>query len=132
MKLYYYLFYKLYNFWEFISIPKFWSNGKAGISIMAIEMWFLLAIINYYTIFIDQSFRVNNIIVYIILGVIIVFNTVIFVFYNQWEKYFEEFDQMSKKKNILYGIITWIVIISIILNIVYSFILVNQLKLFNQ
>ena len=47
-KAYYYLFYKLYKFWEYISIPKFWSDFKAIVSIIALEIWSFFSIINFY------------------------------------------------------------------------------------
>lgn len=47
---YYYFFYKLYKFWDYVSYPKFWSHWKAGISIVVLELWGVFMIINYYYI----------------------------------------------------------------------------------
>ncbi len=45
MKAYYYLFYKIYKFYE-KAPARFWSDWKASISITALEIWLLFLLFN--------------------------------------------------------------------------------------
>lgn len=111
---YYYLFYKLYKFWEWISYPKFWSDFKAIVSITALEMWLIGGLINYYRIYIDHEMTFSK---NFYIGMAIFFavlNYIIFIHTDKWKDYNAEFDQLPRKKNIIGGIIVWIIIISII------------------
>lgn len=74
MRGYYYLFYKLFNFWEKISFPKFWSAFKAEVSIMALEIWLIMSVVNYYTVFIDRHFYLNKIVFMLIVVCIVIVN----------------------------------------------------------
>jgi len=127
MKAYYYLFYKLYKFWELISFPKFWSDFKANISICALEIWLILSLINYYNIFIDRSYSLDKTIFFLIVGVIMVINILTFVYLDKWKDYNKEFDKLPRKKNIKGGIIVWFIILLIIANLIYSFYLMSQI-----
>lgn len=113
MKLYYYLFYQLYKFWEFVSIPKFWSDFKAGISIATLEMWLVAGLINYYRIYIDQEIMLSKNFYVGIAVFVFGLNYLSFVYTNRWKEYNEEFDQLPRYKNIIGGFIVWIIIILI-------------------
>ncbi len=114
MKAYYYFFYHLYKFWEWISYPKFWSDFKAGVSMGVLEMWIISGLINYYRIYINQEmiFSRNFYIgmVVFVLGL----NYLSFIHTDKWKEYNAEFDKLPRYKNIICGIIIWIIIISII------------------
>ena len=45
MKAYYYLFYKIYKFYE-KAPARFWSDWKTSISITALEIWLLFLLLN--------------------------------------------------------------------------------------
>lgn len=115
MKAYYYFFYHLYKFWEWISYPKFWSDFKAGVSMGVLEMWIISGLINYYRIYINQEmiFSRNFYIgmVVFVLGL----NYLSFIHTDKWKEYNAEFDKLPRYKNIICGIIIWIIIISIII-----------------
>lgn len=115
MKFYYYFFYKLYKFWEFISLPKFWSDFKANISLAALEIWLIFIFVNYYNVFINRDFHLERSVFFFILGVIIVFHSIVFVHFDKWKEYNARFDQLPRWKNIIGGIIVWAIVISIII-----------------
>lgn len=126
MRAYYYIFYKLYNFWEKVSFPKFWSAFKAGVSLIALEIWLVMSLINYYNIFINRQFYLTKNI-FLVIGILVAaVNVVIFTYLDLWKEYNKEFDLLSKKKNIIGGIIVWSIIVLIIINLIYSFYLMNQ------
>ncbi|WP_177766278.1 hypothetical protein [Flavobacterium sp. I3-2] len=129
MKGYYYLFYKLFIFWETISFPKFWSDIKAGISIVALELWLVLSLGIYYSVYTKKTFELTiyKPIVYIPLIAIIALNYLIFNHSNKWKLYNKEFSQLSKRKNIIGGIIVWGVIILIFFNLIFAFYLMSQI-----
>lgn len=115
MKAYYYLFYKLYKFWEFVSFPKFWSDFKAIVSIGALEMWLIASLINYYRIYVEKNIMTFSLSFYIGLALLIA-GLKYFLFINKdtWKEYNAEFEKLPRYKNIVGGIVVWIIIISII------------------
>lgn len=127
MRGYYYLFYKLFNFWEKISFPKFWSAFKAEVSIMALEIWLVMSVVNYYTVFIDRHFYLNKIVFMLIVVCIVIVNLKFFTYSSVWKDYNVRFERLSKNQNLIGGIIVWCIICMIILNFIYSFYLLYQL-----
>lgn len=123
---YYYFFYKIYKSIEYTSEAmggKFWSKGKAGISVVVLELWLLFSILNYYDIINNskQKLDLTSPVIFIPLLIIIILNYVIFDHYDSvWEKYKKEFDILSKRKNIIGGIIVWAVILLITVNFFVS------------
>lgn len=115
MRVYYYLFYKLYKFWDKISIPRFWTDFKAGVSIIALEIWILFSIFNSYSIIKNEKIDIEFTNPIIILPLIFIFilNYLCFVHSDKWKEYNEEFDKLPRKKNIIGGIIVWTIIILI-------------------
>lgn len=116
MKAYYYLFYKLYKFWELVSFPKFWSDFKATVSIGALEIWILFLIINSYSILENQKLNLSYSSPIVVLPIIFIFilNYLLFIHSDKWKEYNAKFDKLPRYKNIIGGIIVWIIIISII------------------
>ena len=127
--IYYYFFYKFYKFWEFISIPSFLSDFKAGISLIALEIWFLLSIGVYYSVLTKETMNlsISSPIVLIPLVLILSIKYYCFIYSNKWKDHIKFFDKLEKKKNVI-G--TWVVILStflIITNLIYSFFLMSQI-----
>lgn len=129
MKFYYYAFYKLYKFWEYVSIPKFWSDFKANISLAALEIWLILILVNYYSVFIDRHFHIEKNVFFFILGIIIIFHYMAFIHFEKWKEHNMEFDQLTRKENLIGGIIVWSIIVFIIANLIFSFYLMSQVDL---
>jgi hypothetical protein len=115
---YYYLFYKLY---KWVGEDNWWGDWKAGLSIIALEIWFFLSILNYYNILIDRYFTPSNTAL-IIIGIIIIgFNSYFFVYLDVWKDYIKEFDQLPKRKNKIGGWVVFGVLMLIIANMVFAF-----------
>ncbi len=112
MRAYYYLFYKLYNYWE-TAPAKFWSDFKAGISIITLEIWLLFLIFNIRSLIRNEKleFEISHPIIVVPTLIIIIGNYILFVHTDKWKEYNAEFDQLPKKKNIIGGIIVWTIII---------------------
>jgi len=120
IKIYYYFFYQLYKFWEWISYPKFWSDFKATVSIIFLEIGIIYSGIFYYS-YITNTKLENTNILEILIGILIIgLNYFSFIHLDKWKEYNAEFDKLPKKKNIIYGIIVWVIIITILVNIFTS------------
>lgn len=122
MRVYYYLFYKLYKFWDKISIPRFWTDFKAGVSIIALEIWILFSIFNYSSVIRNEKIDIEFTNPIIILPLIFIFilNYLLFVHSDKWKEYNKEFDKLSRTKNIIGGIIVWTIVVFIIANFFIS------------
>lgn len=117
-RIYYYFFYKLYKFWDYISVPKFWSEWKAGISIVALELWSVFTALNYYDIINNskEKLSLTSPVILIPLLIIIILNYIAFDYYDYvWKKYNIRFDNLPKRKNMIGGIIVWTIILFIII-----------------
>ncbi|MRI63203.1 hypothetical protein EDM00_04235 [Ornithobacterium rhinotracheale] len=105
------------------------SDFKAGVSIIALEIWLVMTIINYYNVYINRQFHLNKI-TFLIIGLFIAISNIkLFTFSDLWKEYNKEFAQLSKKKNIIGGMIVWSIIIFVIINFIYSFYLMSQINL---
>ncbi|PIE50372.1 MAG: hypothetical protein CSA38_04040 [Flavobacteriales bacterium] len=127
MKAYYYLFYKLHNFWERASIPTFLSEFKASVSIIALKIWLIITVTNYYNIFIDRTFNLNKNVFLLIGFCIVAINVKLFTFSDDWKMYNQKFSQQSVKKNRIGGVTVWSIIICIIINLIYSYYLMSTI-----
>jgi len=114
-KAYYYLFYRLYKFWELVSVPKFWTDVKTVLSVDILEFFLLLTLDLYYSKFINKNglFTAGYEIILIGLGIVL-FNYLVFINKDQWKEIIFEFDTWPKRKNIIGGIISWSIIIIIV------------------
>lgn len=125
---YYYFFYKLYRFWENVSDPKFWSDWKATVTIIVLELLILLSIGAYYAV-ISRTILDLNIkmpIVYIPSIIIMTTNYFAFIHTDKWKDYVEEFDLLPQKNNKTGSWIVFIIILLIIMNWVFSIYLMSQ------
>lgn len=128
MKAYYYLFYKLYKFWKSGHVI-FWSEWKASLSIIVLEIWFILSLFVYYKIFINRYIHLagDNVQIFLLALPIWVINYYIFHHHNQWRSIIAEFDKLPEKENKKGGIIVWSIIILIIANVIFSFYFMSQI-----
>lgn len=127
MKMYYYLFYKLYKFWE-TAPARFWSDFKSGISIIALEVWLLFSLFNYYSLIRNEKLDISFTSPVIIFPLVLIFivNYWFFVHNNKWKYYVVEFDKIPRNRNLIGGIIVWLVIVIIIVNFFVSGYLVQK------
>lgn len=118
---YYYFFYKIYKSIECTSETmggKFWTEGKAGISIVVLEIWAGITVLNLYGIInnINPDSSITNPVIFIPLLLIIILNYMAFDHYNDvWKKYKKEFENLPKNRNVLGGIFVWMIILFIII-----------------
>jgi hypothetical protein len=128
IKAYYYLFYKLYKWYE--SGPSiWWSDGKAVLSIDVLCVFIGISIMTYYTIFIDRYFRIGDG-KFFLLGYVLLIatpNYFIFNHRNRWKQIVKEFEKLPKRKNEIGGWIVFGVVLLIITNMVYAFFLMSQI-----
>jgi len=123
-KAYYYFFYKLYKIMLWTSSPfeNFFSKFRASLALIALELWIVFTIQNYYEILNEiDSKSSSNLFIYIMGLAIIISNYMSFEYYdNVWQKYKDEFDGLPKRKNIIGGFIVWIIILFITLSFFFS------------
>lgn len=115
---YYYFFYKLYKFWDYISYPKFATAWKAGLSICVLEIWIYFSCIKYYSLLNNTKIHLNFFDPIILFPFVLIMDIDYIAFVHcdyVWKKYNEEFDSLPKNKNILGSIIVWFIIISIVI-----------------
>ena len=128
-KIYYYLFYKLYKFFEWA--PSRWlSDWKATVALMALEVLFLMSLMVYYKVFTkkdlfsDKSLTIVGITVIIILSLIKYFA---FEHRDIWKDYVKEFNKWPARKNKIGTFIVWSIVMLIIANLVFSYYLMSQI-----
>src|ERR1700727_1493399 len=101
MKAYYYLFYKLYKFWEQLSIPKFWSDAKALFSILTLKVFIIIPLTVYYKFFINKN---SNLLkekwLYIFVGALFFFaDYFLFLHKDKWKQIVHKYDKWPETKN---------------------------------
>ncbi|ATL75940.1 hypothetical protein IQ37_12740 [Chryseobacterium piperi] len=114
-KAYYYLFYKLYKFWEYISIPRFWSDVKASLSIDLLILFTIASIFFYF----DLSFGSKTKFLICLILMLFVSNY-LFLRNSNWKDYINHFEKLSKTQNNKGTIIVCTIIILILINFIYS------------
>ncbi|WP_430406832.1 hypothetical protein [Fluviicola sp.] len=128
-KAYYYLFYKLYRWYENVGSFAFWSDWKAALSLDVIAIFIGISFFTYYMIFIDRYFRLGDgkflLIGYVLL--IAIPNYFIFHSRNQWKDIVKEFDLLPKKKNRIGGWLVTGFVLLVITNMVFAFYLMSQI-----
>ncbi|MFN0293021.1 hypothetical protein [Pedobacter helvus] len=128
IKAYYYLFYRIYRFWENVSDPKFWSDWKAGIVIIVLELFLLASIFIYYKIFFNRYVHLSesNRDIIIPLLLVVIPNYFAFVHTDRWKDYVKEFDALPKKDNKIGGWIVFGFILLVIANLIFSIYLMSK------
>jgi hypothetical protein len=127
-KAYYYLFYRLYKYYEsgpFI----WWSDWKAVLFIDMLWIFIGISLVVYYEIFIDRYLHIGNGELLLIGYVLLISLPNYFIFHHrdQWREIVTQFDMMPKKKHTIYGIIVLFFILLIISNMVFAFYLMSQI-----
>ncbi|MFC7346924.1 hypothetical protein ACFQO9_09375 [Chryseobacterium zhengzhouense] len=129
-KAYYYLFYKLYKWYE--EGPSVWmSDWKAGLSIDLLVFLTIFSFVPYFIVFFNIYINFDDIIILRLLVAIYIFLIVIpnyFIFHhkNQWKKIVNEFDKLPKKKNQQGGWTVLGIVLFIIINYIFSFYIYYQ------
>jgi len=121
-KAYYHLFCHIYKFNERGPVV-YWSEYKAVFLLALIVLFFSLSLVVYYTTFVDQSFRISNYNLTVLLFFLISFipNYFIFLHRDRWEKMIKDFDKIPQKERKYQGWIVFGFITVIFLNLIFAF-----------
>jgi uncharacterized membrane protein YukC len=123
---YYYLFYKFYKMSE--AAPSRWmSDWKAGIVIIALEIFLLYSLVNYYNVFVDKFFDFGKGSVISTVLIVCLLNYLLFVHTDKWKDYVKEFDQLPKKKNRIGSWIVFGIVLFVVANLIFSFYLMSKI-----
>ncbi|QRI51485.1 hypothetical protein [Elizabethkingia anophelis] len=128
---YYYFFYKMYKLIDYtstISGGAFLTDFKASLAMIALEVWFVASLFNYYAILIDENFIVKKV-HFIILGILVLLLNY-FTFDNNdiWKDYIKKFDQLPERVNKRGSIFFYTIIIFIISNFILSLYLLYEIR----
>jgi len=121
-KAYCYLFYKLYKFWESISIPKFWSDAKAILIIAVLQGFTALSLMVYYKVFFNESSHLlTQKWIYVVIG-LFCFLPNYFFFYrtDYWKQIVHQYDKWPERKNNKGSISVGLFIFFIIVNFIVA------------
>jgi hypothetical protein len=121
-KAYYYLFYKLYRWYE--RGPSVWlSDWKAELSIDVLLIFIGISLVVYYTIFFDRYLSIGNGNILLIGYLLLIATPNYFIFHHRdrWKDIVKEFDKLPKLKNKIGGWIVFGVVMLIIANMVFAF-----------
>ncbi|UWX62174.1 hypothetical protein N0B40_07745 [Chryseobacterium oranimense] len=135
-KAYYYLFYKIYKSIEYTSESlggSFWTDFKAGLVILTLELFIWMAFLNYYSIINKISFNLS-VMSPILLPLILfcILNYIFLMHTDKWKEYNKEFDQLPIEKNKKGGIIVWCTVALIVINLFFSYYLLLMRAKRNQ
>lgn len=126
-KAYHYLYYRLYRYYN-SGFFVFKTEMKANIALSILELLFLISIYVYYKIFINRYIHLNNnLYIWIITVLVYAFNYIVFQSRDQWKTIIKEFDNLSRKKRIIYDIAVYIFIAFVFANLIFSFYLMSQI-----
>jgi hypothetical protein len=130
-KAYYYFFYKIYKSIEYTSElvgGAFWTDFKAGLVILTLELWIVGTLLNYYSIINDKKLNIEMISPILLISLIIfsIINYWAFMRTDMWKIYNKEFDKLSQKENQKGTTIVWIITICITVNFFVSVYLLQK------
>lgn len=120
-KAYYYFFYKIYKSIEYTSElvgGSFWTDFKAGLVILTLELWIIGSFLNYYSIINEKklNIEITSSVLLIFLIIFSIINYLAFMNTDIWKTYNKEFDKLSEKENQKGTTIVWIIAICITVN----------------
>ena len=119
---YYYIFYCIYRFWTFVNTTEWGAATRSVIAILALEIWTFFSILEYLNLsysFFDMANK-NEYLYYFSLVPILLLNLFLFSYKDKWKLYFEKFRKYDKIKRLKLDIISWVIIIGLLVNFVYS------------
>lgn len=127
-KIYPYIFYKLYKFSE-AAPSKWWSDWKATVALLALELWFIMSVFIYYDLITNKGLPADNIVAIVgglTIGVLVLIKYLVFYRYDRWRTYVAEFDKWPKRKNKIGTVLVCMLVFVIISNLIFSFYLLSQ------
>ena len=123
-----YCFYKLYKSFE--AAPSQWlSDWKASFSLIVVEIWVSLSVLNFVTVFLpkiritDRFLVIASLILVVCLAVIKYFT---FEHQDRWKTIVKEFDKIPKRKNRIGTVVVWGAIFLVLTNMILSFYLLSR------
>ena len=107
-KAYYYLFYKLYRIGK---MSAFLSQSEwiGFLLINIICFFFVFSLFNYFSV-VFSSIRINDILFYIMYGLICIYNFVTFHLWDQWKKIIQEFNKLPEKEKCVWDLFVYLFI----------------------
>ena len=131
IKTYYtFLYYTLYKSIDTVK-PAFLTDFKAGVVLMALEVWFIATILVYVIVITRKKILPINFLssplIYVFVGAIVFFKIAVFIYKDRWKGYISEFDSWPKEKVHKWKIIAWIFMAAIVANLVLSIYLLYQI-----
>jgi len=124
-KCYFYLFYKLYVWYE-SSTLKWWSDGKAALSISILEIMLLITSEGMLSVLFRRNLFAYVSATITIAVIIIVSNHFIFIHNDSWKPYVEKFNKLPKKRNLIGGIIVWTIVMLVFAALIFMYYLLSQ------
>lgn len=117
-KAYHYFYYNIYTFFINISDDAL-NKFKPAVIIAVLEVIILMDFFIWHTILTKNDAAILP----YFLGAIFLalFNSFVFLHGNKYKKYFPEFQNYSKKKKVIGGSITFLIIILVIASLIFSF-----------
>jgi len=125
---YYYIFYKLYRYYE--KGPSVWmSDWKAVLTLDILASSVFLSLFNYYAIYLNRNFRFDDnrgIIILTLFLTTFLPNHFIFQYKDRWKKILQGFQFIDKMKNRILGLVVIVMIILIFANLSFSYYLMSK------
>jgi hypothetical protein len=125
---YYYFFYKLYKF--FLNGPSNWlSDWKAGISMLALEIWLGISIVGYISIALKKDIFPNDRFHFSIIAPFVLLVAIKYIFFlhdDTWKEYAQMFDRWPKRKNRAGTIVVWGIVLLIVANLIFMYYLMSK------
>jgi hypothetical protein len=104
------------------------SSWKASFSLMVLEIWTFLSIINYISFLTKRIFS-DEFLVFVCISFVLASSLHKFFTFenkNKWRIYIREFSKLSPRKNRQGTFIIWIFILLLICNLIFSFYLLSK------
>lgn len=115
-QIYYYFFYCFYKFWDWVSVPKFWSDTKSTITLIVLKTFIVTSIMYYF----DLNLSKIQLILFCLIFIIVP-NLYLFVFKDEWRSYLIYYDTLSKSQNRVYKSIVIFIVLLIFIFFLNSF-----------
>ena len=127
LEMYYYVFYKFYNFFKKLFPNRPGNKFRAIMLMVILELWLWFGVLNYWDVVIQQQTEADLLSFKMLIPIlaILLLKWFLFIKDDRWRGYEQKFDHWLKKKNekgawIVIGITVFIVISSIISTYVRS------------